>query len=325
MKVYVVRADYGHYTDAFLKNDYVGIGWFANKPDSYDLERIKEHYKKEYPDDSKMRAAVNCGQINRFINEMSIKDIVITPYNNQNLIVGEISSEIYIKSDGTSPYDIRKKVKWLKTDINRTNFSIPLQNTLRSSQTVFKVSQINEILDELGKKRDTKDGAIAEYTATSVYDSIREHLLELDAAEFELLVSYVLGTMGFESTQAIGFVGDGGIDFEGVLDVMGIASINLQVQVKRYNKGTIGELDIRNFRGALKKDYQGCFITLSKFAKKAIESAADPDKVSVRLINGRQFVDIFIEQYDKIMESMFADDNDELASKLKFKKMLLPE
>ena len=55
MKVYVVRADYGHYTDAFLKNDYVGIGWFANKPDSYDLERIKEHYKKEYPDDSKMR------------------------------------------------------------------------------------------------------------------------------------------------------------------------------------------------------------------------------------------------------------------------------
>ena len=189
MKVYVVRADYGHYTDAFLKNDYVGIGWFANKPDSYDLERIKEHYKKEYPDDSKMRAAVNCGQINRFINEMSIKDIVITPYNNQNLIVGEISSEIYIKSDGTSPYDIRKKVKWLKTDINRTNFSIPLQNTLRSSQTVFKVSQINEILDELGKKRDTKDGAIAEYTTTSVYDSIREHLLELDAAEFELLVS----------------------------------------------------------------------------------------------------------------------------------------
>ena len=106
---------------------------------------------------------------------------------------------------------------------------------------------------------------------------------------------------------------------------MGIAAINLQVQVKRYNKGTIGERDIRNFRGALKKDFQGCFITLSKFAKKAIESAADPNKVSVRLINGRQFIDIFIEQYDKIMEYMLADDNDELASKLKFKKMLLPE
>ena len=82
--------------------------------------------------------------------------------------------------------------------------------------------------------------------------------------------------MGFSPSQATGFSGNGGIDFEGTLEIMGVASINLQVQVKRYDKGTIGEKDIRNFRGALKKDYQGCFITLSKFAKKAVESANDP-------------------------------------------------
>ena len=31
MKVFVVRADFGKYTEAFLANEYVGIGWFESK------------------------------------------------------------------------------------------------------------------------------------------------------------------------------------------------------------------------------------------------------------------------------------------------------
>ena len=325
MKVYVVRSDYGHYTDAFLKNNYVGIGWFETRAESYDLESIREHYQKEYPEDAKMRKAVNVGQINRFINKIQIGDFIITPYSNQNLIIGQIESDLYFEEDSSSYYTMRRKVKWLKEAVNRTIFSIPLQNTLRSSQTVFEVSQLNEILECLGKKPKGDNKVAVSVNSLSMYDIVKDHLLELDAAEFELLVSYVLGTMGFEATQQMGFVGDGGIDFEGVLNVMGIASINLEVQVKRYAKGTIGEMDIRNFRGALKKDHQGCFITLSRFAKKAIDSANDPNKVPISLINGNQFIDIFIEQYDKILEAISLDDNDELLSKLKFKKMLIPE
>ena len=221
----------------------------------------------------------------------------------------------------------RRAVEWYKDKYNRKDFSIPFQNTIRSSQTVFKVSQINEVLVAIGRKKaDEKQlSKGSQFSSEPIYDAIKSHLLELDATEFELLVSYVLGTMGFQASQETGFSGDGGIDFEGELEVMGVASVNLQVQVKRYNNGTIGERDIRNFRGALKKDYQGCFITLSKFAKKAVQSANDPQKVPVRLINGSQFIDILIEQYDKVIEAMLANDADDLASKLKFKKMLLPE
>ncbi len=162
------------------------------------------------------------------------------------------------------------------------------------------------------------------YYLISNYEIIRKRFLELDATEFEYLVSFLLRTLGFEPTQEIGKVGDGGIDFEGVLDVSGVASINLQVQVKRYDKGVIGEKEIRNFRGALKKDYQGCFITLSSFNKKATESATDKDREQIQLIDGNRFTEIFIEQYDKIIDEMYNDDMDELASKLKFKKSLLP-
>ena len=138
------------------------------------------------------------------------------------------------------------------------------------------------------------------------------------------MVSYVLLSLGFDASQETVKVGDGGSDYEGILDVFGVASINLQVQVKRYEKGVIGERDIRSFRGALKKDFQGCFITLSTFNKKAIESALDKERETIQLIDGTRFTEIFIEQYEKIIELLNNDDYDELAQKLKFKKSLIP-
>jgi len=41
------------------------------------------------------------------------------------------------------------------------------------------------------------------------------------------------------------------------------------------------------------------------------------------LINGRKFTEIFIEQYDKIIDATYEDDNDDMAQKLKFKKALI--
>jgi hypothetical protein len=43
------------------------------------------------------------------------------------------------------------------------------------------------------------------------------------------------------------------------------------------------------------------------------------------LIDGRKFIDILTEQYDKVMDLLLEEDQEELASKLKFRKGLLPE
>ena len=74
----------------------------------------------------------------------------------------------------------------------------------------------------------------------------------------------------------------------------------------------------------MKKDFQGCFITLSTFNKKAIESAQDKERETIQLIDGTRFTEIFIEQYDKIIGFINEDDNDDLYQKLKFKKSLIP-
>lgn len=324
--VFVVRAEYGQYTESFEKNNYVGIGWFSDDPKSMDVsdkERLKEEYRNKFPDHKAMTLNQNVGQIYRFVNEINVGDIVVCPYRDEHLLVGKVNSSLYFEEDDSSPYPWRKKVVWEKNKLSRHTLSVPLQNTLRSSLTCFKVSTPSEIYDHLGlnyeKKVQKKKLGIGDY-----YDLVKERFLELDATEFELLVAYTLRTLGFDPTQETGKVGDGGIDFEGVLDVFGVAAINLQVQVKRYTSSAIGEPDIRGFRGALKNGYQGCFITLSRFSKKATESATDKERVPIQLIDGRRFTEIFIEQYDKIIDFMYADDADDLAEKLKFKKALLP-
>lgn len=331
MEVFVLRADYGRYTDSFKKNEYVGIGWFeelnpiAEKWKLDDKEWLKQKYREKYAADANMRVNQNVGQIYRFINDLGVGDIIISPYNTTELLIGQIVGDLYYISDSTSPYPWRKKVKWLSDKVNRQNFSQPLQNTLKATLTCFKVKQKEEIFAALGLDIETKKiKEVVPFDSKYIYEQIREKFLELDATEFEQLVSYVLRTLGFEPTQEIGKVGDGGIDFEGVLDVQGIASINLQVQVKRYDNSTINELEIRNFRGALKRDFQGCFITLSQFAKKAKVSAANSSMKEIQLIDGIQFTELFIEQYDKIVDVMENEENRDLLDKLRFQKSLLP-
>jgi restriction system protein len=327
--VYVIRADYGRYVDSFLSEGYVGIGWlddFQSTWDFSDKDLLKEKYKLKYPDHPFMRMNQNVGQIYRFTTDIKIGDVVVSPYPEHRLLVGIVEGNVFFKEDSTSPYSWRRSVRWRKETIDRHSLSVPLQNTLRSSLTCFKVNPPNEILAQLGIQVDSGTGISQSGVQTTIshLELIRKRFLELESTEFEYLVSYMLRTLGFEPTQEIGKVGDGGIDFEGILDVSGIATINLQVQVKRYDRGAIGEKDIRSFRGALKKDFQGCFLTLSTFNKKAIESATDREREQIQLIDGTRFTEIFVEQYDKIMEAMYNDDMDELAGKLKFKKSLIP-
>ena len=331
MRVFVLRADYGRYTDVFRNNNYIGIGWFdeinpiQEKWDLTDKDFLKEKYREKYKEDANMRVNQNVGRIYRFINDLKIGDIVISPYNTNELLIGKITGDLYFENDNSSPYPWRKKTEWIKDKVNRHSFSQPVQNTLRATLTCFEVKQKEEVFENLGFEVDkSKIRKEIKFDTKSVYELIKNKFLQLDPTEFELLVSYLLRTLGFEPTQEIGKVGDGGIDFEGVLDVNGIASINLQVQVKRYEKSSIGELEIRSFRGALKEDFQGCFITLSKFQKKAIESSSKNGYKNIQLIDGMKFIELFIQQYDEIIDVIMGEDNDELLDKLQFKKSLLP-
>lgn len=331
MNAFFVRAEFGRYADAFFKNGYVAIGWFDEPAIDYSQkDLITKNYIKQFPASAAGNISQNVGQIYRFWNEIKEEDIVVTTYTDGSLLIGIVKGKPYFKKDDTCPFNERINVKWIQHTFNRSEFSIPAQKTIRSSLTVFKISQAFEfaklagikISDRINDNSDTDKTLITEQI---IYEAIKKQLLNLSDSEFEIFVAFILQSLGFVALQKRGKVGDGGVDFEGVLDVLGVSSIRLQVQVKQYSKTSISEMDIRNFRGALKKDHQGTFITLSVFQKKAIESAADINKVAINLIDGKKLIEIFIEQYDKVIQLIEDDANTELLQKLKFRKVIIPQ
>lgn len=331
MRVTVVRAHYGQHTDAFRENGYVGIGWFDPPvPERRDRASVRSMYEAQFPNDTKSQVDQGTGQVYRFLNDLQPGGLVVTPYAGGGLLVGRVTGEPYGADDDTTPYGYRIPVEWRPEPVDRSELSISLQNTLKSSLTVFNVKQVADFCEAAGIEHDGAVSGLAPPTVRAVqeradlYDAVKAVLLELDDKEFERLVSYVLQTLGFEATQETGRSGDGGIDFEGELRVMGVASIRLQVQVKRYADRAIPETQIRSFRGALKRGRQGCFITLSRFSKKAKANAKDAERASINLINGRQFVEIMTAQYDEMIELMRAEDNDDLVEKLQFRRALVP-
>lgn len=331
MPVFTVRADSGQYTDAFRRGGYVGIGWFdAPLPDTSTREAIAARYRDDFLSQSVGTSGQSIGQIHRFLNTLQPHDWVITPYSNAEgaLLVGQVLPEpVYFVVPGSDDcrYGYRRSVRWHPQPLYRSQLSESLRNTLGSTLTVFNVPQEQELLTALTGAPPVlvPPHARPNFGPEQATESVRQKLLALSAQEFEVLVSYVLRVLGFEG-QATRLVADGGVDFEGELRIGGVAQIKLQVQVKRYTNTQINETALRSFRGALKQGHQGCFITLSDYSPATRASATNPHFQPINLINGREFVELFVKHYDQIMEALAAEDADELAQKLRFRRALLP-
>jgi restriction system protein len=327
MQIHIIRAWFGRFALDFFRRNRVSIGYdiWEDIVDYNDREAIKQFYRKYNPNARAGNVQANAGQIYRFFQSIKKDDMILVPREWDLLYIGRVISDAYFDKNSEHGY-FHRDIFWLPNEINRKELSIKLQNTLRSSLTCFSLSedQSNEVLEYIWMEdRVTKKLESSIFSEELVIEKIRQKMLDLDAREFEILVLNVLQTLWFEASHN-GKTGDGGIDVEGIMDIDNIASVKLQVQVKRYTQGIIWEKHIREFRWALKRDFQGTFITLSDFDKKARESANDTEKVIINLINGKKFVEIFIEHYDDIRETLEINEEQEILRKLIFKKTLFP-
>lgn len=305
INLYCVRAEFGTYTQQFIDGGYVAIGWLPNNNLSEITSRDELYplYKKEYPKDtSNVVIGQQVGQIARFLLEMKSGDYVITPAQNTEFIYyGIIEENAYFfaaNSDGC-PYIHRKKVKWHKEPIQRSQFSVPFQNTIRSSLTVFFISHKKNFFTTIGKPELVPEAEIK--VEFDYYTSILNRILELDDQEFEILITHILNALGFEGSEHKGKVGDGGVDATGELNVANMAKIKLFVQAKRYKLGSkISANVVKSLRANIPAGGQGAFITTADFQKQAKDIAVEQGFPRIGLINGEQLVDILAEHWNDI-------------------------
>jgi len=306
MNLYVVRADFGTYTQNFLKGGYVAIGWLPKNDLSGVSSRDELYplYKAEYPNDiSNVVIGQQVGQIARFLLEIQAGDYVITPAADTDYVYyGTMDtgpSYFYATSDDGCPFLHRRKVAWNHKPVLRSLFSVPFQNSIRSSLTVFQVSHLNNFLESIGKvELIPKTELNSEY---DYYTSVLNKILLLHDKEFEILITHLLTALGFEGSEHQGKVGDGGVDATGELNVYGLAKVKVFVQAKRYKLGTkISANTVKALRMSIPNNGQGAFIATCDYQKAAEEIAVEPGFPRIGLINGKQLVDILVEHWGDI-------------------------
>lgn len=305
IELYCVRAEFGTYTKQFIDGNYVAIGWLP-KNDLSNIasrEELYPLYKTEYPNDtSNVVIGQQVGQIARFLLEMKTGDFVITPAQDTEFIYyGIVEPDAYYFSNSLDgcPYLHRKKVKWHKEPIQRSQFSVPFQNTIRSSLTVFYISHKKNFFTTIGKPELVPDSE--KKMEFDYYTSILNKILEIDDQEFEILITHVLNALGFEGSEHKGRVWDGGVDATGELNVANMAKIKLFVQAKRYKLGSrISANVVKALRANIPAGGQGAFITTADYQKAAKEIAVEQGFPRIGLINGEQLVDILAEHWNDI-------------------------
>jgi len=302
-EIYCVRANFGQYTEHFLKGGYVAIGWLE-EDDLSDVESrdgIYKRYTEYYDEESPYVIGQQVGQISRFLFDIQPGDYVITPAANTEYIhwgIVEDKGYYFNKEDDGCPYPHRRKVRWHKEPIQRSQFSVPFQNTIRASLTVYLISHKKNFFETIGKKELIPTEDLKE--RKSYYESILDKILELDYKEFEILITHILTALGFEA-QHVGKVGDDGVDAVGELNIANMAKIKLFVQAKRYKLGSkIKANTVKALRQNIPFGGQGAFITTCDFEKQALEAAVDPGFPRIGTINGSQLIDILVEHWNDI-------------------------
>jgi len=305
IRAWCVRADWGTYTRQFREGSYVGIGWekLGDLSQIETREEIYPLYRAAYPEDkSNTVVGIQVGQLARFLLEIAPGDVVITPDANTELLWhGVIRTEpryMFQPHDPVCRYSQRRPVTWSGEPILRSSLSVPLQNTMRSSLTVFAISPPDEILRATGHGEEVPPPV---HSAYDPYQAVLRQVLELDDKEFEVLVARLLTALGFEGSEVTGKTGDGGVDAKGELNIANLATVKVFVQAKRYKTDTkIAASTVRQLRQAIPLGGQGAFITTANFQNAAYEVALESGFPRIGLIAGRQLVDLLVEHWEKI-------------------------
>jgi restriction system protein len=321
--IYCVRAEGGKYAEAFRSGGYAAYAWekSADLSRCTTKEQIQARYVDLHPHQANPHVAgQHVGNMVRLLLDMRSGDFVFTPtLNSDQLIQGVLRDAPYqyVEGDPACPLQHRRPVEWSQRVLQRSELSIPFQYALRAWQTVFSISdadQRNSFLQVIGHKptdEPTRDVSLPYHRA------VLKRVLELDAHDFELLITNLLRAAGFEAEHE-GRPGDGGVDAQGEMDIYGMARVKVHAQAKRYQLGAkVGASEVKALRASIPQGAQGVFITTGEFHRRAREIALEPGFPRIGTIDGEQLVELLTVHWGEIDE--------QLRQKLRLRPGLLPE
>jgi restriction system protein len=304
-----------------------GLNHDLSRVDSRD--QVQDLLAKTYPNASPGKRRQNSGQIWAFAHKMAIGDWVAVPSKRKTIHIGEITGDYAFDSKAENPYYHSRTVRWLETDIPRTNFDQDILNSLGAFTTVCQIkrndaearvramktngwkavgSKPRAIIldDDADEASDEAPGADLDLEQIA-RDQIARHIYSTFAGHgLESLVEAILNAQGF-TTHHSDKGPDGGIDLLAAPDTLGFGRPRICVQVKSQDS-PLERPVLDQLVGAMQHvgADQGLLVCWGGF-KKTVLQEVPRLFFKVRMWDQNDLIDHFLAVYDKLDDDLRAE------------------
>lgn len=229
-----------------LRENVAIIGWCAPElmDPSLDWKAFREIVRARFyaKDDNLRRAGAASGHLWRFIRDMKVGDLLVTPHG-AGFYVGRIAGPAFhLPERAEEDTAYRRKVEWLngKAPILRETARAALQSRAKVQGTSADATDLlSEIMECLGdaerKEHRTFDEDLKTRLAREALDEMRSG--RLDSFRFEHLVRSVLLGLGATEARIVPRLQDKGADILASFLVAGAFRLLVAVQVKHFSAG----------------------------------------------------------------------------------------
>jgi restriction system protein len=132
-------------------------------------------------------------------------------------------------------------------------------------------------------------------------EGIRQFIVSKSPYEFQDMVAALLRAMNYHTPFVAPKGKDGGVDIVAYMDPLGAQTPRIKVQVKHKPETAIGASDIRALLGVLRSGDIALFVTSGTFSPDA-KTTGTNSREFIRLIDGDEFIDMWLEFYDKMTD-----------------------
>ncbi len=311
MPMWMVRAGEGGRLIEKFAEGYVAVGWQElGDMSSYnnDKEKMREHYLKSYPDESKGAIANQFAMFYKFHSSVSVSDRVVSyDTNTREYLIGTIIGEYKYLPDVVGDYPHVRKVEW-QGRVSRDDITTASRNSLGSVLTLFSInaevwsdiqSSLNGKSDTFLKEQTSEVSTLEEIRKEikeKAHEFIKDKILELDGDEMELLVAAILRGMGYK-TRVSPKGPDRGVDVIASPDGLGLEEPRIKAEVKHRPKTSMGSHEIRSFLGGLREGDKAIYVSSGGFTKDA-KYEADRSIIPLTLLNLDDLADLTVTHYE---------------------------
>lgn len=317
MSLWLVRAGaHGEQEQRALQQNVATIGW-NDLPDLSTVKsrvQLKDLYEEVHPDAKKGRVANHVSQIWAFISRIKSGDLVVLPLKHQSAIaIGKVTGAYQYKTDLGSDVLHVRPVKWVRTDIPRTEFGQDLLYSFGAFMTVCQIQRNNaeERVRAILKGKTDKPGEDGPEPPLDVEQAARDQILEFLNREFKghelaRLVDVILQAQGYATILSEAGP-DGGVDILAGTGAMGFDSPRICVQVKS-SQSPADVTILRNLQGSIQTfgADQGLLVCWGGF-KDSVLREARRSFFTIRLWDSGNLLQAIFENYDRFPDDLRAE------------------